>query len=534
MNIFTELDARSSAVRSLLGGHVTAAQLPRVIDGLEDAAVYELLAEATAAAQMLQQITLVASGVISARSTRERGHSGLSQSRGHRTPAALIQHLAGVSRVEAMRQLRVGEALVEEALVEEVFVEGLRVEGARVEGVRVEETDSSAAQPTSGLSVDHVGGESVESSEITWHSCLTAQLSAGRLSAAQFDVVRQGLGDPPVNANYEAWATAAGQLAIEASHLTVEELGKQARSIRDVLDPEGAEARFQERYEARSFTMWRDATGRTHGKFLFDDDSAAWVRTVIDSALRPRRGGPRFIDPAEAAVAAQLVSDERSNEQLAHDLMTDLIKAGAVADSRTVFGARQPGVRIVQIVDRSDYLAAQAAQTESHNGNHVRKPQFITQLADEPVALPSAAAQQQQCNSGRLEVVVDRMGNPLDVGREQRLFTAQQRIALAARDGGCRWNGCDRPASYCEAHHIDHWGADHGRTNIDRGVLLCRFHHMQLHNKGWKIMRDGLGPFILHPPPGTKQPPQELRPRLALQFAWQNVKPPPRQFRRVA
>jgi hypothetical protein len=85
------------------------------------------------------------------------------------------------------------------------------------------------------------------------------------------------------------------------------------------------------------------------------------------------------------------------------------------------------------------------------------------------------------------------------VGREQRLFTARQRIALAARDGGCRWPGCDRPPSWTEAHHIRHWKRDHGPTDIVNGILLCRHHHLLLHDNGWEITRTGSDYWLVPP-----------------------------------
>lgn len=75
---------------------------------------------------MLEQVSLAASAVIAARSSRERGYSGLAQSQGHRTPATLIQQVSGVTRGEAMRQRRVGSALIdaENALRLEIANEG--------------------------------------------------------------------------------------------------------------------------------------------------------------------------------------------------------------------------------------------------------------------------------------------------------------------------------------------------------------------------------------------------------------------------
>ena len=70
----------------------------------------------------------------------------------------------------------------------------------------------------------------------------------------------------------------------------------------------------------------------------------------------------------------------------------------------------------------------------------------------------------------------------LDQGRARRLFTAAQRKALAVRDQGCRAEGCDIPAAWCEAHHFDRpWAAD-GRTDLADGKLLCSWHHHRAHD----------------------------------------------------
>jgi hypothetical protein len=101
--------------------------------------------------------------------------------------------------------------------------------------------------------------------------------------------------------------------------------------------------------------------------------------------------------------------------------------------------------------------------------------------------------------SGYTGIAFDDDGQCINVGRDQRLFTPRQRTGLAARDGGCRWPGCTRPASWCEAHHIDHWSADHGHTDIADGILLCRAHHLLLHDGHWRIVRTD-GNYWLIPP----------------------------------
>ncbi|PWN03448.1 HNH endonuclease, partial [Nocardioides silvaticus] len=37
------------------------------------------------------------------------------------------------------------------------------------------------------------------------------------------------------------------------------------------------------------------------------------------------------------------------------------------------------------------------------------------------------------------------------------------------------------PAGWCEAHHLDPW-ANGGNTDLDRGVLLCSWHHHRAHD----------------------------------------------------
>ena len=94
------------------------------------------------------------------------------------------------------------------------------------------------------------------------------------------------------------------------------------------------------------------------------------------------------------------------------------------------------------------------------------------------------------CKAGILPAVLDGRSEVLDVGRQRRHFTRSQRLALAVRDQGCRAEGCDMPAAMCEAHHLDPWGAG-GRTDLERGILLCSYHHHRVHDPAfrWTLTR---------------------------------------------
>jgi hypothetical protein len=74
----------------------------------------------------------------------------------------------------------------------------------------------------------------------------------------------------------------------------------------------------------------------------------------------------------------------------------------------------------------------------------------------------------------------------LDVARDERLATATQRLAMAMRDGGCVFPGCDAPPSWTDAHHVLHWQHD-GPTDLANLASLCRHHHGVSHRNGWTM-----------------------------------------------
>ena len=76
------------------------------------------------------------------------------------------------------------------------------------------------------------------------------------------------------------------------------------------------------------------------------------------------------------------------------------------------------------------------------------------------------------------------------------------RRAITQRDRGCRFPGCDRKASWCEAHHVEPWQHG-GPTNINNLVLLCAFHHHVVHRQGWTNTFNGTT-YTIHNDHGTR------------------------------
>ncbi|MSO37664.1 MAG: HNH endonuclease, partial [Acidimicrobiia bacterium] len=106
------------------------------------------------------------------------------------------------------------------------------------------------------------------------------------------------------------------------------------------------------------------------------------------------------------------------------------------------------------------------------------------------------------CDAGISRIITDPDGIPLDVGRSRRTVPPPLRKAVVARDRGCRFQGCDRLPSRCQAHHVIHWSHG-GVTSLDNLVLLCSHHHHLLHEGGWNAtLRNGV--LHIYRPDGTE------------------------------
>jgi hypothetical protein len=105
--------------------------------------------------------------------------------------------------------------------------------------------------------------------------------------------------------------------------------------------------------------------------------------------------------------------------------------------------------------------------------------------------LPIDVIRRLSCDGSIVAVTEDRAGNPLNVGRRQRLVPPALRRALWSRDRGCAFPGCGR-TRWVHAHHLRHW-ADGGDTSLENTLLLCSHHHRLVHEGGFRIRRDADG-----------------------------------------
>lgn len=344
-------------------------------------------------------------------------------------------------------------------------------------------TGSTAREAVTAVRV----GTLVRSSGHAWLDAVGQAVAAGTLSVAAAEAIQSGLGAPSEFVTAAQLAAAAARLCELATRLDPDRLFRRARDERDELDATAVVDRERRQRVARALRFVTRPDGMGRITWDLDPEGAARFRDLYDRATSPRRGGPRFVADNERALMDAVTHDERTIEQLASDVFLELLAHGADADSSQLLSTGAPVVRIV--------VAATALETREGFG--------VIEGSSEAVSI--ATVERTLCAATSVAVTVDTAGDVLDLGREQRLHSRRQRIALATRDGGCRWPGCDRPPSWCEAHHTRHWARDHGSTSVRDGILLCRHHHLLAHNNGWEIERRGSAEdgFVLVPPVGV-------------------------------
>jgi hypothetical protein len=457
----------NSVLESVRGlGSAVDAALPRpaAVAALSDAEIAAVMSELGAITRKVTAASSLVATDIGRRSARELGADGLAQSQGARSGPEFVQKLTGLSIAESRRLARTGELLeAAEAVAPEP-------------GARPGPRDLDALR---GLG----GG---------WRAPIAVAVRNEWLSAAESDALRAGLGEPPSAAHADRWRQATLELVADAwaSEWPAEELGRAARRMRAALDAVTAHEDAQARFEARGLKRRRLQNGNWKWDLEVDPETDAALWAPLSKRLSPRLGGPRFRTEEELARAAELEQDPRSNEQLLLDAFVGIFGAGVAASAASGgFGAAEPHVSIVVTAD--ELRRAKNAGTTGRAG--------IAWVDGQPIS--ALTALRAICDGSFTPVLFDESGQAIDVGKDQRVFTARQRRALAVRDGGCRWAGCERPAHECEAHHINPWAerVANRKTEAKDGMLLCRFHHLTLHNHDAKITRRG-NDFWLHWP----------------------------------
>ena len=328
---------------------------------------------------------------------------------------------------------------------------------------------------------------------------LAAAMRDGTASLAQARVIDRALTVLPAGVDADTVDQAESYLVERAREFGPKELGRIGRRILDVVAPEMAEqaeaARLAE-LEARAadhtrLTMRRLGDGTTRISSRLPDAAATRLATYLESFANPRRA---------AAVDDHPDRPGSARTATAHDPVTRLAYP------------RRMGEAFVAFLETAD-----ATRLPIHGGNATTVVVTIpfdalrTELASAGLLgaglvpgddltgdrITAAQARRLACTAQIIPAVLGGNSVPLDLGRARRLFSPAQRLAMGVRDTTCRAEGCDVPATWCEAHHLRPW--EHGgRTNLDDGVLLCSHHHHRVHDPAYRADRLTNGAFRFH------------------------------------
>jgi Domain of unknown function (DUF222)/HNH endonuclease len=289
---------------------------------------------------------------------------------------------------------------------------------------------------------------------------VAAAVAAGTVCTRHAALICRTIAGLPEDALDQAEAVET-MLIEHARVLNPDQLAVLARTVRACLDPDGvlASERDHERRRHAALTALPDGSGRLHAQ-LTGEATAVW-QTILNTLARPGPDG----EGGEP--------DGRSPGQRRHDALLDagqrLLRAGTLPDA----GGTPATVLLTLTLEQ---LEARTGLATTAHGGRISVPQAL-RIAAEADIVP---------------VVVGDAGGVLSYGLTRRTASTGQRRALAARDRGCSFPGCDRPPDWCESHHVIAW-ADGGRTDLNNLTLMCGFHHREHRKRGWACqMTDGI------------------------------------------
>jgi len=290
-------------------------------------------------------------------------------------------------------------------------------------------------------------------------------LAAGDISLDQARVVIRSVTDLPADLDRGIVAAAETLMIGHCAVFDPTTLSLIGRRLAECIDPpEGTRARDERRHLEREKT----AHGKRGLTISPDKDGAGrYVRGYLDTL------GGAIIAAALDGLSAPIPDtaagepDRRSPAQRRHDALIELGRRQLQTGQLPATGGIKPRIVItIPLTSLRDRTGA-------------------GRLSDGYQLSPSLSAYL-GCDAEIIPCFLDGSGAVIDPGRARRLFTGPARLTLEIRDRGCAWPGCDRPLSWCEAHHILGWHQG-GRTDQNNGVLLCGYHHREIEHGDWEV-----------------------------------------------
>ncbi|HHU10782.1 MAG TPA: DUF222 domain-containing protein [Intrasporangiaceae bacterium] len=317
-------------------------------------------------------------------------------------------------------------------------------------------------------------------------------LEAGEVSTANAGVIASVMGRLPESLSEPEREKVQASLVRDATRLDPSRLrkaGLQAlaaaeKSAREVAEHQEQTLADQERraYQQAQITMHDRGDGTTTGRFTVPTGAAHALRKMLQAMTAPRRDHQKRAGSGAPGASGMRTDEDWTElpwEQKRGRAFVDLLEH-LPTDRLTT---KVASTVIVTMTLEQALGAAKAAELETLTGIEAG-PDVGATSTDTGHVLSTGAARRLACEAGILPLVLGGRSVPLDLGRQERFFSEPQRVALAAQYDECAAEGCDRPFAWSELHHEDPWSRQ-GRTDLDKAVPLCGFHHHRVHDTGY-------------------------------------------------
>ena len=327
---------------------------------------------------------------------------------------------------------------------------------------------------------------------------------AGALTGSQVEQACAIVPNHHVERFAETMAATVELLAPLTAHQTGVVLRRAVQAADAFAEREAAEAGIEpvEKEPDRELSAVRSLDDELFVRGHLDKDSAAVVEKALVAATRDDVEGERRTPMERRADALVAVCQGYLDTLENPDGNRRTERLTLTADVIVMYRAwlRAAGVRTAADLDR--FLADRphlgeldrALFLEAFDGTGLT----ATTLDGFTVTDTMVAA---VAEGGAMELLLTAGSRLLSLGRSVRTFTAAQRRAILARDGGCR--SCGAPPETCDIHHVIPW-EDGGLTDIDNGVAKCRRCHRQHHRLEWVDRLDPDGTYRVIRPDGTE------------------------------
>jgi hypothetical protein len=327
-----------------------------------------------------------------------------------------------------------------------------------------------------GLAGEHARLSEALASRFT---ATAAALAAGGLAYEQARAIVDTVNGLPRKASGDERERAEAYLLGLADVLNAKDLRGIGKLMDAVIDPDGTPDREEAARSKRGADMRDNHNGTQTLTWTDVDENMALAKAAIESLSAPVPGQDGVRDPRSAS--------QRRADALV-EINRRVLEAGDLPGSRGV----RPHLHVT-FTEQTMRGEPGAPHGRASTGEYL-SPQTIERLL---------------CDASVTGILLDGAGVPLKVGRTERTVGPGQWKALVARDVGCQFIGCTRPAAWCQAHHLIAWSRG-GRTDVDAMGLFCLVHHHYLHDKGWQARIGPDGRVEIVPPPWV-DPLQEPR-----------------------